>query len=84
MIVVKAGYDGVLEERVVRGRKRHLVEMRVDFGELEALEPDERRLLALPSWFVESPRFDVLRSVLGLLARQTLTNSPACCRPSGM
>lgn len=49
MIVVRAAYDGVLEERVVRGRKRHLVQMRIDFGELEALEPDERRLLALPA-----------------------------------
>lgn len=49
MIVVRAAYDGAVEERVVRGRKRHLVEMRIDFGELEALEPDERRLLALPA-----------------------------------
>jgi hypothetical protein len=47
MIVVRAAYDGAVEERVVRGRKRHLVQMRIDFGELEALEPDERRLLAL-------------------------------------
>ena len=49
MIVVRAAYDGAVEERVVRGRKRHLVQMRIDFGELEALEPDERRLLALPA-----------------------------------
>lgn len=49
MIVVRATYDGALEERVVRGRKRHLVEMRIDFHELEALESDERRLLALPA-----------------------------------
>jgi hypothetical protein len=49
MIVVRAGYDGAVEERVVRGRKRHLVEMRIDFQGLEALEPDERRLLALPA-----------------------------------
>jgi hypothetical protein len=47
MIVVRSAYDGTVEERVVRGRKRHLVEMRIDFHELEALEPDERRLLAL-------------------------------------
>jgi hypothetical protein len=49
MIVVRAAYDGAVEERVVRGRKRHLVEMRIDFHKLEALEPDERRLLALPA-----------------------------------
>ena len=49
MIVVRAAYEGSVEERVVRGRKRHLVEMRIDFRELEALEPDERRLLALPA-----------------------------------
>lgn len=49
MIVVKAGYDGVAKERVVRGRKRHLVEMHVNFQELEVMEPDERRLLALPA-----------------------------------
>ncbi|TCO44924.1 hypothetical protein EV646_10996 [Kribbella antiqua] len=49
MIVVRAAYEGSVEERVVRGRKRHLVEMRIDFGELEALEPDERKLLALPA-----------------------------------
>jgi hypothetical protein len=49
MIVVRAAYEGTLEERVVRGRKRHLVEMRIDFGQLEVLEPDERRLLALPA-----------------------------------
>jgi hypothetical protein len=49
MIVVRAAYHGAVEERVVRGRKRHLVEMRIDFHELEALEPVERRLLALPA-----------------------------------
>jgi hypothetical protein len=47
LIVVRAGYDGAVEERVARGRKRHLVEMRIDFHELEALEPDERRLPAV-------------------------------------
>ncbi|MFD7156539.1 hypothetical protein ACFV9C_18210 [Kribbella sp. NPDC059898] len=49
MIVVRAGYGGPVKERFLRGRKRHLVEMRVDFDELEGLEPDERRLLALPA-----------------------------------
>jgi hypothetical protein len=49
MIVLRAAYEWTVEERVVRGRKRHLVEMRIDFGRLEALEPDERRLLALPA-----------------------------------
>ncbi|WP_406046977.1 hypothetical protein [Kribbella sp. NBC_00889] len=49
MMVVKEGYDGFTRERVVRGRKRHLVEMFIDFHQLEPLEPDERRLLALPA-----------------------------------
>ncbi|MET9311962.1 hypothetical protein ABZX12_09065 [Kribbella sp. NPDC003505] len=49
MIVLRAAYNGAVEERVVRGRKRHLVAMRIDFRKLEALEPDERRLLALPA-----------------------------------
>ncbi|MEV6270910.1 hypothetical protein AB0L64_27355 [Kribbella sp. NPDC051936] len=49
LIVVRAAYERPVEERVVRGRKRHLVELRIDFGQLEVLEPDERRLLALPA-----------------------------------
>ncbi|GAA0589495.1 hypothetical protein HPO96_03745 [Kribbella sandramycini] len=48
IMVVKAGSMGLAEERVVRGRKRHLVDMFVDFAQLDVLEPDERRLLALP------------------------------------
>ncbi|WP_433009100.1 hypothetical protein [Kribbella sp. CA-294648] len=49
LVVAKAESEGVDEERVVRGRKRHLVEMRVDFEKLEPFERDERRLLALPA-----------------------------------
>lgn len=49
IVVVKAEFEGIVEERVVRGRKRHLVEIRIDFEELEVLERDERRLLALPA-----------------------------------
>ncbi|WP_432939973.1 hypothetical protein ACQPXM_30605 [Kribbella sp. CA-253562] len=36
------------DERVIRGRKRHLVRLHVDFEALEQLEPDERRMWALP------------------------------------
>ena len=56
IIVLKAGRDPFsplerigADEGVVRGRKRHLVRMHIDFTKLEALEPDERRLQALPS-----------------------------------
>jgi hypothetical protein len=56
IIVLKAGRDPFsqlerigADERVVRGRKRHLVRLHIDFAKLEALEPDERRLQALPS-----------------------------------
>jgi hypothetical protein len=34
---------------VIRGRKRHLVRLHVDFEALEQLEPDERRMWALPA-----------------------------------
>ena len=36
-------------EQVLLGRKRHLVQIHVDFAQLDALEPDERRLYALPT-----------------------------------
>ncbi|WBQ04056.1 hypothetical protein [Kribbella sp. CA-293567] len=49
MMVLRAEHEGPAEERVLRGRKRHLVEMRIDLEVLEPLEPDERRLLALPA-----------------------------------
>ncbi|GAB3939914.1 hypothetical protein GCM10029976_056920 [Kribbella albertanoniae] len=46
---VEANIYAGCDERVVRGRRRHLVRMHVDSDELSALEPDERRLLALPT-----------------------------------